>query len=738
MRLKTTPFHALLALLAVVVPVHTARAEDVSFRNQVQPILARFGCSTGACHGAAAGQGGFRLSLRGYDDLGDHLSITRSAQGRRITLEDPARSLLLLKATKMVPHKGGEKIKADWPEYKVLADWIAQGAPGPQEKDARIQRIEVSPKHVTLKSGQAQPLKVTAFFNNGKSEDVTRWAKYTAGNTSVATVDDDGKVKVVGRGEGTVTAWYLSQLSISTITVPYEHDVLTQAFDAFQPRNVIDERVKEKLVELNIPPSSRCTDAEFIRRAYLDTLGILPTPEETSAFLADAKPDKRDRLIEHVLQRPEFVDYWSYKWSDLFLVNSDKLPVQPMWSYYQWIRRNVELNTPWDEMVRDLLTSTGSTLENGAGNFFTLHDEPTRLAETVSTAFLGMSIACAKCHNHPMEKWTNDQYFAFANLFSRVRAKNGGVADERVIFAATEGDIVQPLSGRAQPPTPLDATPVSLTSTQDRRIPMAAWVTSPENPWFARAITNRVWKNYFSTALVEAVDDLRMTNPASNEKLLSGAAAHLVKSRFDLKALMRLILQSETYQRSSIALPENKEDTRFYSRYYPRRLMAEVMLDAVSQVTAVPTKFNMDKRNANRGVGAAYPMGYRALQLPDSNTVSYFLNSFGRPDRVQTCDCERTNEPSMAQALHIANGDTMNVKLAEKNNRIASMLASGKPDAALVRDAYLLCLSRPPTEGESKGVLEVLAAAKSPEEKRLALEDVFWGLMSSREFLFNH
>jgi len=726
------------SILALLSSGSCLAESEVSFRNQVQPILARYGCSSGACHGSAAGQGGFRLSLRGYDEEGDYLSITRSAQGRRVTLEDPARSLLLLKATKMIPHKGGEKIKADWPEYKILADWIASGAPGPKENDARIQRIEVAPAHASLKGGQSQPVKVTAFFNDGRQEDVTRWAKYTAGNTSVATVDDNGLVKVVGRGEGTVTAWYLSQLAIATVTVPYEQPVLARAFDAFVPRNFIDERVKEKLVELNIPPSERCTDYEFIRRAFLDTMGLLPTPEETQAFIVDDKPDKRDRLIASLLQRPEFVDYWSYKWSDLFLVNSDTLPVQPMWSYYQWIRRNVELNTPWDKMVRDLLTSTGSTLENGAGNFFTLHDEPTRLAETVSTAFLGMSIACAKCHNHPMEKWTNDQYFAFANLFSRVRSKNGGVADERVIFASAEGDLVQPLKGKPQAPAPLDATPVSLASPEDRRKPMANWLVSPENPYFARAITNRIWKNFYGTALVESVDDLRMTNPASNEKLLGEAAGYLVKNQFDLKALMKTILQSETYQRSSVALPENKDDTRFYARYYSRRLMAEVMLDAVAQVTAVPTAFHMDKVNANKGVGDSYPMGYRALQLPDSHTASYFLDSFGRPDRVQTCDCERTNEPSMAQALHIANGDTLNKKLAEKDNRLKTLLASGKPDADVLAESFLHCVSRPPTDKEREGALKLLAEAKTPEEKRLALEDVFWGLLSSREFLFNH
>ncbi len=489
------------------------------------------------------------------------------------------------------------------------------------------------------------------------------------------------------------------------------------AFTAIPPRNFIDELVLEKLRELNLPPSDRSTDSEFIRRAMLDTLGVLPTAEETRAFLAETTPGKRDHLIDSLLSRPEFTDYWAYKWSDLLLVNGNKLPEQPMWSYYQWIRRQVELNTPWDEFVRDLVTSTGSTLANGAGNFFILHDEPTKIAETVSTAFLGMSIACAKCHNHPMEKWTNDQYFAFANLFSRVRSKNGSVPDERVVYADNTGDLVQPLRGKAQPPTPLDGAPGSLTSPEDRRLPLAQWLTAPENPYFARAITNRVWKNFFATGLVESVDDLRMTNPSSNEKLLSAAAGFLIKKQFDLKALMREILQSETYQRSSLARPENQDDTRFYARYYPRRLMAEVMLDAVSQVTAVPTTFRMDRRNANRGLGNSYPMGYRALQLPDSNTVSYFLSSFGRPDRVQTCECERTNEPSMAQALHIANGDTLNTKLAAKGNAVEKLLASGRPDAQIVEEAYLTALSRPPTEAERAGVLKVLAAAGDPARK---------------------
>ena len=725
------------ALIALAFGTSVIAAPAPSFRNQVQPILAKFGCSTGACHGAAAGQGGFKLSLLGYDHIGDQLAIARAANGRRIVVEDPARSLLLLKATKTVPHKGGEKIKTGSREYQILADWIAGGAPGPQTSDPTIQRIEITPSHATLKPGATLPLKVTAFFDNGASEDVTRWVKYTVGNNAVATVDDVGNVKVSGQGEGTITAWYRSRLSIATITVPFEQQVKADAFAAFQPRNFIDERVIEKLRELNIPPSAACTDDEFIRRAFLDTLGILPTAQEVRTFLADTSSTKRDALIDSLLKRPEFTDYWSYKWSDLLLVNSDKLAVRPMWSYYQWIRRNVEQNTPWDVLVRNLLTATGSTLENGASNFFTLHDEPTKLAETTSVAFLGMSIACAKCHNHPMEKWTNDQYFAFANLFSRVRAKTTGLKDEQVVFSATTGDIVQPLTGKPQAPAPLDAQSISMTSTQDRRITAAEWVTSPTNPYFARSITNRVWANFFGSGLVNAVDDLRMTNPASNEKLLHDAAQHLITNKFDLKALMRAILQSQTYQRSSVALAENKSDTRFHSRYYPKRLMAEVLLDAISQVTAAPTSFNMERRNANRGLGEAYPMGFRALQVPDSNTRSYFLNAFGRPDRVQTCECERTNEPSMAQALHIANGDTLNQKLTQKNNRLDQLLASGKSPAEIVDEVYLSALSRFPTAKEKTEVTALLAAA-TPDEKRQTLEDIFWGVMSAQDFVFNH
>ncbi len=720
--------------------------------------MAKAGCSSGACHGAAAGQGGFKLSLRGYDDEGDWKSITRSALGRRIVLSDPARSLLLLKPTGAVPHKGGTRFEVGSLEYKILSEWIAAGAPPPKADDARITKLEVSPEHATLKPGDAQQLTVKATFSDGLVQDVTRWAKFTDANASVTTVDESGNVRVAGFGEGAITAWFLSRIAIATITAPYTNKVPPDVFTKVPRRNFIDDEVIAKLRELNIPPSPRATDEVFIRRAFLDTIGVLPTAEEVRTFLVESDPvatdvrrrtndidsassprrlQKRDRLIESLLARPEFVDYWSYKWSDLLLVNSERLRPAAMWSYYNWIRNNVAANTPWDRFVRELVTARGSTLENGAANFYALHEDPPNMAETTSQAFLGMSINCAKCHNHPMEKWTNDEYFGFANLFARVRSKTGGGDGEKIIFAASEGNINQPLTGRPQKPKPLDGHALSIDDPNDRRAALADWLTSRDNTYFARAIVNRVWANFYGVGLVEKVDDLRITNPASNEKLLSAAANFLADQKFDLKALMRAILQSETYQRSSVALPENAADQRFYSRYYPKRLMAEVLLDAYAQATGVPTEFRLDLRNQNRGIGEKYPAGLRALQLPDTRAFSYFLETFGRPDRLKTCECERTAEPSMSQALHIANGDTVNKKLAAKNSIVAKLLNAKVSDEKLIDEACLTSLSRLPAATEKERFLKALAGTKDAE-RRTALEDIFWAMLSSREFLFNH
>jgi hypothetical protein len=709
-----------------------------SFRNHVQPVLAKNGCSAGACHGAAAGQNGFKLSLRGYDDEGDFLTLTHGALGRRVVPSDPGRSLMLLKPTGAVPHKGGKRFEVDSLDYRILSEWIAAGSPGPKPDDKRIVRIELLPPHVVLQPSAAQQLSVRAHFNDGHTEDVTRWAKYTSANETVSQVDDLGQVKVMGFGEGAITAWYLSRIDIATVTVPYTNQISKRVFARAKRRNFIDDLVLEKLQSLNLPPSLRCSDSDFVRRAFIDTTGVLPTAGETRDFLANKASDKRDKLIESLLGRTEFVDYWSYKWSDLLLVSSRQLKAPAaMWSYYNWIRNNVAANTPWDTFARNIITAQGSTLENGAANFYVLHEDPRAMSETASQAFLGMSINCAKCHNHPMEKWTNDQYYQMANLFARVRAKSGPTEGDNVIFVSNSGDLVQPLTGHPQVPAPLDGKPLPIDSPEDRRVAMADWLVSRENPYFTRAIVNRIWANFMGVGLVQSVDDMRATNPASNEKLLSAEAKFLADHHFDLKALMRLILQSETYQRASKALPENAAETRFYSHYYPRRMMAEVMHDAIAQITGVPTQFIVDRRNANAGLGEKYPLGLRAIQLPDTQTDSYFLKAFGRPDRDKTCECERTAEPSVTQVLHIANGDTFNKKLEAKNNVIAKLLDAGMTNEKIVEELFLAALSRHPTAPEKEKILKVLQEAGAAE-RRATMEDVFWAVLSTKEFLFNH
>ncbi|HQX53734.1 MAG TPA: DUF1549 and DUF1553 domain-containing protein, partial [Planctomycetaceae bacterium] len=540
-----------------------------------------------------------------------------------------------------------------------------------------------------------------------------------------------------------VTAWFSSQIVIARIVVPWEHALDETVFASAARRNFIDDTVLAQLQRLNLKPSPRCSDEVFIRRVFLDTIGTLPTSTEVREFLADESADKRDRVIESLLRRPEFIDFWTYRWSDVLLLNGTTVNPVAINAFYKWIHERVEQDVPWDQFVREIVASRGSNIEHGATNFYAIHQLPEDMAETVSQAFLGLSIGCAKCHNHPLEKWTNDQYYAFANLFSRVRAKGwGGDARSgdgiRTLVTVSSGELVQPKTGKPQPPTPLDAEPLAFDAPGDRREYAAAWLTSPENKLFARSITNRIWKNFFGVGLVEQVDDMRTSNPASNEEMLAAASDYLVQQKFDLKALIRAILQSETYQRSSETLSENAGDQRQYSRYFPRRMMAEVLLDAVSQVTDVPTNFNKivflgsDVKDTKD-----YPKGTRAIQLHDSAVQSYFLQTFGRNQRRITCECERSDEPSLIQVLNISNGDTINGKLAAADNRLTRWLTEASSDEELLNEVFLTCVARVPSEAETAEILSLLGSAK-PEDRRELLEDLVWSILSSREFLFNH
>jgi hypothetical protein len=718
--------------------VKVVRAKDAtpfSFTNDVIPLLTKAGCNSGACHGALAGKGGLKLSLRGYDPDADHFVLTRQALGRRIDRQAPAKSLVLLKPTTAVTHGGGLRIDADSDDYHLLADWIASGAPGPRADEPRLQRIEVFPAEAVLKpKGRLQVL-VRARYSDGHTQDVTHAAKFNSTDEMVAAVDGEGRVRVTGNGEAAVTVWYANRVAVARVAVPLPNAVDPRAFTEAPRNNFIDDLVLKKLRAINIPPSPPCTDAEFIRRAFLDATGTLPAPEEVRKFAADPAKDKRARLIDDLLKRPEFVDYWSYKWSDLLLVSTRKLPQQAVWAFHQYVRQAVADNVPWDRFARDLLTARGSDLDNGAAGYFVIHKDVSDLTEATAVTFLGMSVTCCRCHNHPLEKWTQDQYWSLANLFSRVALKNGDRGGEVIVQELPFGDVPHPRRGAAMPPAPLDGKPLPPDSTADRRAYFADWLTAPDNPYFARALVNRVWRNFLGRGLVEAEDDLRQTNPPTNEELFAALEKDFVAHKYDVRHLIRTVMTSAAYQRSSRPLPGNETDERFYSHYLIRRLPAEVILDAYSQVTGVATPFNELALGSTGGTAktSAYPVGTRALQLPDTLVVSRFLDSFGRPEREQTCSCERQEDSSVAQALHLNNGKTLNDKLRARDSRVERWLNEKVTDEEAVKQLYMLALCREPSAEELKKFTGLMAQG----ERREVLEDLFWAVLTGREFLFN-
>jgi hypothetical protein len=702
--------------------------EGFTFRHHVLPVLTKTGCNAGACHGAAAGKNGLALSLRGYDPAADYDALVRQAAGRRVNRLEPARSLLLLKPTEVVPHMGGSRFEAGSPEYDVLARWVAAGAPPPLPTDPVLDRLEIAAPPAALAVGASSRLAVRAHFSDGTSMDVTRWARYTSGDLSVVTVDDYGLLTVTGPGETAVAVGYQSAVGLARVSTPYPVTLPEEVFTRAARVNAIDDAILEKLAALRIEPSGLCTDAEFIRRASLDAAGILPTPDEVERFVADPRPAKRARLVDALLAREEFTDYWAYKWSDLLLVSSRRLGRNNVRAFYGWIRDSVDRNVPWDRFVADLTTATGRTTDNGAAAYFLIHRNPIDLAENYTQAFLGLTLTCARCHDHPMEKWTQRDYYGFANLFARVSLKTdssaGGKDDTQSVFSTPSGDLPHPRTGEIVAPRPLDARPMPAHATNDRRTHLAQWVTAPDNPLFARTLVNRVWAHFMGRGLVEPVDDLRATNPVSNEQLFDVLTAHLVAQRFDVRALVRFIMTSAAYQRSASATPHNAHDDRYYSRYVVRRLPAEVVLDAVSAVTGVPESFS------------GYPAGTRALQLPDSRVGSYFLDVFGRPARVLTSVEERTANPSLAQALHAINGATINDKLRDPDGLVSALVSEGASLDQVLDTLYLRAFARRPRPDERGRLSAVLGSDGAVA--REDIEDIAWAILTSKEFLFNH
>jgi Protein of unknown function (DUF1553)/Protein of unknown function (DUF1549) len=712
------------------------RPAEWSFRNHVIPVLTKTGCNMGACHGAAAGKNGFKLTLRGYDPWADYLVLTREALGRRVSPQEPGRSLLLLKPTLLVPHAGGRRFGLDSREYQVISQWIAEGTKPPIEADRRIENIRIEPALVKLRPATRQQMVVTATFNDGTTEDVTQWVRFESTNAGTGSVDDRGLVELKGSGEASITAMYLSKVALATLVVPFPQQISRDRFLQAPRVNFVDELVLSKLETLNIEPSGQCTDSEFIRRAYLDATGTLPLVNEVKEFLLSSEKDKRQKLIERLLASEAYVDYWAYKWSDLLLLSDNKatagnkkLNPVAVRSFYNWIRASVQRNKPWDKMVRELLTSTGSSRDNGALNFYQIHKDPIRLTENTTVAFMGLRLTCARCHNHPLEKWTQVDYYKMANLFARVRQKAGDIPGEIVVVNAVSGNIDHPRLNKPLPPAPLDGKEISLESVQERRQILAQWLTSPQNQSFARTIVNRVWAGLMGRGLADPVDDIRSTNPPSNEPLMNALVEDFVKHGYDIKHLCRVILSSAAYQRSWKTTPANVNDDRYYSHYLARRLPAEVVLDAVSQVTEVPTPFG------------GFAKGTRALQLPDTSVDSYFLDAFGRPQRAATCDCERDPQPNLRQALHVINGDTINQKLSAEGGWVDAAMKRNLPNHEIVETLYLAAYSRYPTEverGEAVQLLESAAQGKDSKARRDAVEDFAWAILTGKEFVFNH
>jgi hypothetical protein len=714
----------LMLLLFFAIPV--CAQTQWSFRNHVIPVMTKMGCNQGACHGALAGKNGFKLTLRGYDPVVDYDTLTRQSAGRRVSLAEPEASLILLKPTFAIPHGGGKRFAKDSLEYRVIEEWIAAGAPPPTDHDPLITALDVSPTSATLAPNAEQQITVHARFSDGHQEDVTRWVKFNSTSEGVATVDDSGHVKMTGAGEAAITCSYLSRVSFSRLVVPFANQITAATYDQFPRRNFVDDLALSKWKTLHLAPSKVAGDSEFLRRAYLDAAGILPTSEEVENFLADQAPDKRAKAVDRLIQRPEFTDYWAYKWSDLLLVSTRRLNSTAMWAFYNWIRDSVRHNKPWNQFARDIFAGSGSTRQNGALNYFVLHKDPIDLSENATLAFTGQRIMCARCHNHPLEKWTQVQYYQMANLFARIGVKNGTMGDN-IVFAKTSGDVLHPRLAKPLPPTPLDGQSMPIDSTADRRALFADWLTSPKNTLFARTLVNRVWANFMGRGLVDPVDDVRAANPSSNEELFSALTQDFVDHGYDVQRLIRTVMNSSTYQLSSEANATNQSDNIFYSKHIIRRLPAEVILDAMSQVTGAPTAFS------------GYPSGTRALQLPDTQVKSDFLSSFGRPPRISCDAAERASDATVAQALAVINGDTLNKKLSAPDGTIALFLKLGLSDKRILEFLYLSAFSRYPTDSERTALIDALDKAKTGRDAhRQALEDMAWAMLTSKEFLFDH
>jgi hypothetical protein len=709
------------ALNVAVTVEGTAAPRRFHFENDVEPILSRFGCNSSGCHGKAEGQNGFKLSVFGFDPAADFAALTKESRGRRVFPAAPEHSLLLRKASGQVAHGGGLRVPAGSRDYETLRAWIAAGTPFGSANEPGVERIRVEPRERVMSERGRQQLRVIARYTDGREIDVTGHAKFQSNNDGIAIVQANGLV-LAGEhpGEAAVMASFLNAVDTFLVVLPRAERI--EKYPELPENNFIDRLVFLKLRKLNVLPSELADDAEYLRRVYLDVIGTLPTAAEARRFLDDKRPDRRARLVDELLQRPEFADYWALQWADLLRVDRAALGPKRAYAYYKWVRDGVAADKPLDRFARELVTAEGPLAEVGPANFYKVMAKPGEAASTLAQVFLGVRIACAECHHHPFDRWSQTDYYGMQAYFAGVGVKNTprgeALSGEGVASAKhpRTGEVVYAHSLGEKMPASL--------APGDRREELAEWLTRPENPWFARNLANRVWAHFLGRGLIDPVDDVRATNPPSNPELLDALARNLVENKYDLKTLIRTITASRVYQLSSKPNDTNERDEQNYSRARFKRIGAEVLLDMVCQTTGVRERFE--------GV----PPETRAIQLWDSKVPHYFLKVFGRPERISACECERNHEPSVAQVLHLLNAPEIQAKLSHDGGYVAKLVKREKEDGPLVEELYLTFCSRRPTEKERQAALAYLQEHK--EKRREAVEDLAWGMLNTLEFVFNH
>jgi hypothetical protein len=711
-------------------------SNSVFFLRDVMPLVNRLGCNSLQCHGAPLGKGGMPLSLFGGDPEEDYETLAKAERGTRIDRMQPAQSLLLLKATAAIPHTGGQKIQPGSPQYKTLLSWLEQGTPYWDEKLPTLVSVRAVPAEQALQKGQTQQLAVSAVFSDGTQTDVTRLASYQSTDAKLAAVDADGKVQAADFGQCAVVASYLRQSAVVRILIPQP---LASPFPAVQPNNKVDELVLANLKALGFPPAELCSDEAFLRRAYLDVIGTLPTPDEARAFLADPDAQKRSKLIDRLLGREEFADFWALKWGDLLKIKAEE-PIN-LWpkaaeTYHRWVRDSIAENKPYDQFARELLTASGSNFRVGPANY--VRAVPNRDVRTVGEAtalvFLGARLTCARCHGHPVENWGLDDDLGMAAFFAQVVGKPTGEWKEQIVYRDPEKVLRHPRSGKAVRPKPLGAAAVELDPGADPRRKLADWLTAPDNPWFAKNVVNRIWFWLLGRGIVHEPDDLRPTNPPENPALLEYLEKELISHRYDLKHVYRLVLNSKTYQLSSEPNPLNEKDVAHFSHYQAKRLTAEQILDALSQITESPGRFRVFKR-PNTAPDTAVPADVKAAEIAEASESSLLAAMFGRPERATGLERERAADLGAFHVQFLVNSNEVEWSLGE-SPRIQRFFTGKKSDAEIVEEVFLAALSRFPREAEKQKILEYFTQEKT--NRNQAVNDLFWAVLNTDEFLLNH